>query len=435
MNRRTLLKAAGVVGAAAALRADPHAVAEQADAPRPTGRKPVIKDIRVTPVAFFDMPVRHAWGMHSSVGTRNIVELVSADGLVGLGEIYGGSKWADRLAKAADVVKGASPYDINAFRGKLENLRVYSVIETACWDMIGKHLGARVCDLLGGAVRDPVPFAAYLFYKFDSKDKRDPWGKVMSPQAMVKMTRDWVKRWGFQTLKLKGGVLAPKVEIATMKALREAFPNALLRIDPNSIWTVKESIAVAKALKPVGLEYLEDPCRGKKAMAAVRKAVDVPLSTNSGSITHTFKGVKEAVAADCIDVMLGDHHFWEGIGGVYRLGTVCRSVGWSLSQHSNTHLGISMAAMTHVGAATPELVHASDTHYPWQVDDVIKGGKLPIRKGAIAVPEGPGLGVELDRDELARLHEHHKRVKGKITRGRDLIKQYIPDWKLRYWEK
>lgn len=434
MDRRSFLKAAGVAGAAAALRADPYAVAEQAGASRPSGKKPIIKKIRVTPVAFFDMPVRHAWGMHSSVGTRNIVELETADGLVGLGEIYGGSKWGDRIAKAAAVIKNASPYDINLFRGKLEDVRVYSVIETACWDMIGKHLGVRVCDLLGGPVRDPVPFAAYLFYKFDSQDKRDPWGKVMSPEAMVKMTRDWVKRWGFETLKLKGGVLDPKVEIATMKALRKAFPKAKLRIDPNGIWTVTESIVVAKALKPVGLEYLEDPCRGKKNMAAVREAVDVPLSTNSGSITHTFKGVKEAVAADCIDVMLGDHHFWEGIGGVYRLGTVCRAVGWSLSQHSNTHLGISMAAMTHLAAATPELVHASDTHYPWQVDDVIKGGKLAIRNGAVNVPKGPGLGVELDRDELTRLHEHYNRVKDEITHGRDLIKKYIPGWRLRPWD-
>jgi len=257
----------------------------------------------------------------------------------------------------------------------------------------------------------------------------------MSPEAMVKMTRGWVKKWGFQTLKLKGGVLAPKVEVETMKALRDAFPKAKLRIDPNGVWTVGESIAVAKALKGVGLEYLEDPIRGKENMAAVRKAVDVPLSTNSGAITHRFEGVKDAVAADCIDVMLGDTHFWEGIGGVYRLGTVCRSVGWTLGQHSNTHLGVSMAAMVHAAAATPELVHASDTHYPWQVDDVIRGGKLPIRKGAIDVPKGSGLGVELDADALAERHEHYKRVQGKVKHGREVIKQHIPDWHLRPWAK
>jgi glucarate dehydratase len=74
--------------------------------------------------------------------------------------------------------------------------------------------------------------------------------------------------------------------------------------------------------------------------------------------------------------------------------------------HSNSHLGVSMAAMTHVGAAMPTMLYAADTHYPWEADDVI-AAPLGFEDGRQPVPDGPGLGVELDEAAVERMHERY----------------------------
>ena len=86
---------------------------------------------------------------------------------------------------------------------------------------------------------------------------------------------------------------------------------------------------------------------------------------------------------------------------------LCRVFGWGLGGHSNNALGVSQAAMIHACAATPELAYAADTHYPWTDTDgdIIKGGKLQFSDGYMDVPDGPGLGVEIDEDALAARHE------------------------------
>jgi glucarate dehydratase len=90
-----------------------------------------------------------------------------------------------------------------------------------------------------------------------------------------------------------------------------------------------------------------------------------------------------------------------------RLAAICRTWGIGLSMHSNTHLGISLAAMTHLAAATPNLTYAVDTHTPWQSGVDVVANPLPITGGAVTVPDTPGLGVTLDEDKLARMHEDY----------------------------
>jgi glucarate dehydratase len=321
------------------------------------------------------------------------------------------------------MVVDRDPYDLTPLRLELETRdgdrpqgfaweartfgppQLFSAIEVACLDAIGKATGRRVCDLLGGAVREEIDFAAYLFFKHAGDDE---WGEVMSPDAMVGEARAMVARYGYRSLKLKGGVLEPDREVATILCLREAFgPDVPLRLDPNAAWSVATALRVAQRLGGT-LEYLEDPVPGMDGMASVAAGTDVPLATNM--CVTAFAHLPEAVAKRAVAVVLADHHMWGGMRATAELGRLCGTFGLGLSMHSNSHLGISLAAMVHVAAAVPELTYACDTHYPWQTEDVIAGGKLEIRDGSVAVPRGPGLGVELDHDALGRLHEQYTRA-------------------------
>jgi glucarate dehydratase len=283
--------------------------------------------------------------------------------------------------------------------------RVLSPFEVAALDVQGKLVGRPVSDLLGGAVRDAVPYSAYLFYKWAGHpgDPDDSWGAALDPDALVAQARRMVDEYGFTAIKLKGGVFPPEEEVAAIRALRAAFPDHPLRLDPNAAWTVETSIAVGRALDGV----LEDPTPTIEGMAAVAREVPMPLATNMCVVA--FSHLPPAVRQDAVQVVLSDHHFWGGLRRTQSLAAVCETFGMGLSMHSNSHLGISLAAMTHLAAATPNLDYACDTHWPWKdpAEDVVLPGALRFVDGAVPVPTAPGLGVELDRDGLARLHEQY----------------------------
>ncbi len=155
------------------------------------------------------------------------------------------------------------------------------------------------------------------------------------------------------------------------------------------------------------LEYLEDPTEGIAGMAEVARQAPMPLATNMCVIA--FDHLPPAIRQDAVGVVLADAHYWGGLRRSKLLAGICQTFGLGVSMHSDPHLGISLAAMVHLAAATPNLGYACDTHYPWRYEDVIKGTPLIFRGGAIRVPDGPGLGVELDRDALAVLHEQYLR--------------------------
>ena len=278
---------------------------------------------------------------------------------------------------------------------------MFSPFEVACLDIQGKAAGRPVADLLGGAVRDAVPFSAYLFYKWAAHPGQEPdgWGEALDPDGIVRQARRLVDSYGFTALKLKGGVFPPEEEVEAIRALRAAFPDHPLRLDPNAAWSPVTSIGVAQALDGV-LEYLEDPTEGIGGMAEVAAHASMPLATNMCVIA--FSQLPPAIAADAVQVVLADPHYWGGLRRAKLLAGICQTFGLGVSMHSDPHLGISLAAMTHLAAATPNLDYACDTHYPWRHEDVIAGSPLPFSGGSIRVPDGPGLGVELDRDALAR---------------------------------
>jgi glucarate dehydratase len=237
------------------------------------------------------------------------------------------------------------------------------------------------------------------------------------------------KAFGFKSIKLKGGVFEPRMEVDTMFALHEAFGGDVpLRIDPNGVWQVETAIKYGLELKPI-IEYLEDPVRGQENMATVRRALQLPLATNM--CTTSFDDIPASIKLHSEDIILSDHHFWGGLHASMNLAAICQTFGRDLSMHSNSHLGISLAAMVHLGAALPDLRYALDTHYPWQSDEVIKGGRIKFEDGAVSVPEGPGLGVELDRDALAKLHQNYLDC-GLTKREDEIEMQKIePGWRFK----
>jgi glucarate dehydratase len=390
-----------------------------------------ITDVRVTPVAFRDLPLLNTVGVHEPFALRSVVEVVTEDGTYGLGESYGDLPHLERLQRAARLLVGVDVYDTNAMvRAVGESLlsddglgghgmsgmvtgsatadRVLSPFEVAALDVQGKLAGVPVSDLLGGAVRDRVSYSAYLFYKWAGHPGQDDddWGAALDPEGLVRQARRIVDEYGFTAIKLKGGVVHPDEEVAAITALREEFPDHPLRLDPNGAWTVPTSVEVGRSLDGI-VEYLEDPTPGIEGMAAVAREVSMPLATNMAVVS--FDHLPPAIAQDAVQVVLSDHHFWGGLRRSQTLGSVCRTWGIGLSMHSNSHLGISLAAMTHLAAATPNLDYACDTHWPWKSpdDDVVVDGAIGFADGAVTVPTAPGLGVELDRDRLARLHEQY----------------------------
>ncbi|MEN8584506.1 glucarate dehydratase family protein [Burkholderia sp. RS01] len=413
-----------------------------------------IKDIAITPVAFKDPPLLNAVGVHEPFALRAIVEITTDTGISGLGETYGDAPHISRLKLAAAALAGTDVFNINEMRQRVTRAltadntvgghgmsgmvtgsstpdRVLSPFDVASLDIQGKILGRPVSDLLGGAVRSEIPFSGYLFYKWAGHPghQEDSWGAALDPAGIVRQARRMVDEYGFTALKLKAGVFPPEQEVDAIKALRAEFPDLPLRIDPNAAWTVDTSIRVGKDLDGV-LEYLEDPTPGLAGMAEVRRNVSMPLATNMCVVS--FGDVPPSVEAGAVDVILSDHHFWGGLRRSQSLAGISETFGLGLSMHSNSHLGISLAAMVHLAAATPNLDYACDTHWPWKEpdEDVIVQGPLVFRNGAVGVPTAPGLGVELDREALARLHEQYMKSGMQNRDDTGYMQSVHPDYEL-----
>lgn len=434
-----------------------------------------IVDLRVTPIAFADPPLRSAFGLHAGYALRTIIELVTDDGRIGISETHGGQAVVRDLEAARSLVVGRDPYDLSGlewtigggereatlrdpssarpdvqpWEGKLASpARTFGALEVACLDLVGQATGRPVCDLLGGRFRAEVPFSAYLFYKHAGAGGEDGLAQAstaaksrndflvrpaLNAEELVTQAQEMCALHGFQSLKLKAGVLPPDEETRTIFALRDAFgPHTPLRIDPNAAWTLETAIRQGRKMAQAGvLEYYEDPVGGKEAMAELARQIPIPLATNMCCVG--FSDLPETLRLGAIHILLSDHHLWGGLRNSVTVAKICQTWNLGLSMHSNSHLGISLLAMTHLAAAIPNLTYACDTHYPWQTDEVITGGKLRFVNGALPVPTTPGLGATLDYDALARLHENYQRA-GLAHRDDVAEMQKIePGWRPKVW--
>lgn len=349
-----------------------------------------------------EAPLRHSYGVHDAF-VRTLIQVFTDDGLMGLGETSGRLASAQIEAVAARIV-GEDPFDLERIRMKISQQGYYSrqnlilgAIEMACLDLQGKAMGLPAYKLLGGKFRDEVTVAGYLFYRYPGASAPE----VLTPSQMVDHARALVTRYGFATLKLKGGVLPPEDEVETIAALRESFGSSMrLRLDPNAVWTPETAIRVGVKLEAYDLEYYEDPTWGIAGMAGVRQRVRIPLATNMCVID--FDQFAPAVAARAVDIVLSDLWYWGGLHATKVLARMCQTFGLGLGMHSGVELGVGLAAMLHLAATIPNLTHAVDVHYHHLQDDVITGGLLPCRGGIMRPPDGPGLGVALDEERVGR---------------------------------
>ena len=376
-----------------------------------------IIDIRATPVTVpLEAPLRHANGCHWGRFVRTVVEVETDEGLIGLGEMGGGGE------SAVAAFNGLKPYLLGHDPAQLERMRflianptaslynnrtqILAAVEFACLDLLGQKWGVPVYDILGGKVRDHVPFASYLFFRYSNGD--DHAGEVRTCDQLVAEAKALKQQYGFTTHKLKGGVFPPEYELECYRAIADALPGDSFRFDPNGVWSTEQAIWFGQRIEDLKNDYLEDPVFGLHGMRRTREKVRMPLATNT--VVVGFEQLAANIRETAVDVILLDTTFWGGIRPCMKAAGICEAFQFGVAVHSSGELGIQLATMLHLGAAVPNLTFAADAHYHHLVDDVIEGGKLTYCHGAIPVPNAPGLGVKLDRDRLAEYHELFKRL-------------------------
>ncbi|HXJ09350.1 MAG TPA: enolase C-terminal domain-like protein [Burkholderiales bacterium] len=428
---------------------------------------PVIKEMRVIPVAGRDSMLLNLSGAHGPFFTRNLVVLTDSAGRQGIGEVPGGDGIRKTLEDARALVEGQplgrykkvlnEVHDRYAARDSSgrgqqtfdlrTTIHVVTAIESGCLDLTGQHLGVPAAELLGeGQQRDRVQVLGYLFYVADRRktnlpyvaapDPKDDWLRLrheeaMDARAIVRLAEAAQARYGFQDFKLKGGVLAGEAEVEAIVALRERFPKARITLDPNGGWLLKDAIRLLKDLHGV-LAYAEDPCgaeggfSGREVMAEFRRATGLPTATNM--VATDWRQMAHSIMLQSVDIPLADPHFWTMQGAV-RVAQLCRDFGLTWGSHSNNHFDVSLAMFTHAAAAAPGRVTAIDTHWIWQDGQRLTREPLRIRDGFIDVPRKPGLGVELDMQAVEAAHALY-REHGLGARDDAAAMQFlIPGWK------
>ncbi len=366
-----------------------------------------IVDVRATTVSVpLEAPLLHSNGAHWGRFVRTLVEVEADNGLVGLGEMGGGGQSAEAAIAALNpYLRGHDPIRLEELRFKIANptaslynnrTQLLAAIEFACLDLVGQDLGVPVHALLGGKLREEVPFASYLFFRLPNDDGA---GEVRTADQLVDHALAIKQQHGFGTHKLKGGVYPPDYELECFRALAEAVPGDRLRFDPNGAWSTSEAIRFGRAIQDLDTDYLEDPTFGLSGLSQVRERLPIPIATNT--VVVNFEQLASNVLQRSVDVILLDTTFWGGIRACVKAAAVCETFQLDISVHSSGELGIQLATMLHLGAVLPGLTFAADSHYHHLLDDVVVGGKRPTKDGAIAVPDSPGLGVTLDRDKVA----------------------------------
>jgi len=432
-----------------------------------TGKAPVITSLQVIPVAGHDSMLLNLSGAHGPYFTRNIVLLKDSAGHTGVGEVPGGEGIRQTLEDARALLIGQPIGNYQkllnqvrqAFAGRdaggrglqTFDLRIaihaVTALEAALLDLLGQFLEVPVAALLGeGQQRDEVEMLGYLFYvgdrqKTDLPYRSEPeadndWFRVrhekaLTPEAVVRLAEAAQARYGFQDFKLKGGVLRGEEEIEAVTALAKRFPEARITLDPNGGWLLKDAIRLCRDLHGV-LAYAEDPCggedgySGREVMAEFRRATGLPTATNM--VATDWRQMGHAIQLQSVDIPLADPHFWTMQGSV-RVAQLCHEWGLTWGSHSNNHFDISLAMFTHVAAAAPGKITAIDTHWIWQDGQRLTREPLQIVGGKVRVPQKPGLGVEIDLDQLNKAHELYKGM-GLGARDDSVAMQYlIPGWR------
>ena len=378
-----------------------------------------IRDIRATTVTVpLKAPLRHANGCHWGRFVRTIVEVETDNGLIGLGEMGGGGESAEALFRGLkSYLCGHNPARLEEMRFLIANPtaslynnrnQAAAALEFACLDILGQAWCVPVSEILGGRLRDRVPFASYCFFRYP--DPQTGLGEVRTVDQLVKSALDLKAQFGFTTHKLKGGVFPPDYELTAYRALANALPGDSFRFDPNGVWSTEQAMRFGQAIEDIRNDYLEDPVLGLNGMRRTREMVRIPLATNT--VVVNFEQLAANVLNTAVDVILLDTTFWGGIRPCVKAAGVCETFQLGVAVHSSGELGIQLATMLHLGAVIPNLSFAADAHYHHLTDDIIEGGLLAYESGSIRVPDASGLGVRLDREKLREYSELYQRLGG-----------------------
>ena len=376
-----------------------------------------ITDLRATTVTVpLEAPLRQANGCHWGRFVRTIIEVETDEGLVGLGEMGGGGESAEAAFHALKTyLLGHDPTRLEELRFLISNptaslynnrTQMLAALEFACLDILGQKWGVTVSEILGGRLRDRVPFASYLFFCYPNSQSGT--GEVRTIEQLIEAAQTLKRRYGFTSHKLKGGVFPPEYELECYRALARALDGDRFRFDPNGVWSTETSIWFGRQIEDIRNDYLEDPVFGMNGMRRVREKVRMPLATNT--VVINFEQLAANILNTAVDVVLLDTTFWGGIRACVKAAGVCETFQLGVAVHSSGELGIQLATMLHLGAVIPNLSFAADAHYHHLTDDIIQGGKLKYENGAIAVPSAPGLGVKLDRDKVGEYRELYRRL-------------------------
>ncbi len=427
---------------------------------------PTIASVRAVPVAGHDSMLLNLSGAHGPFFTRNIAIVTDSDGRTGVGEVPGGEAITRTIEDAEEILRGRPVAELGSTlrevaerfaardaggRGlqtfdQRTTIHAVTALESCLLDLLGQHLGLPVAELLGeGVQRRSVPMLGYLFYVGDAgrtdlpylieDAPHDDWERArrltaLDPEGVVRLARAAADRYGFSDFKLKGGVLAASEEAESVRALKDAFPDARITLDPNGGWMLEDAVRLGRELRDV-LAYAEDPCgaegrfSGRETMAEFRRATGLPTATNM--IATDWRELAHAVRGQAVDIPLADPHFWTMRGSV-RVAQLCSDFGLTWGSHSNNHFDVSLAMFTHVGAAAPGPITALDTHWIWQDGQALTTAPPQIVDGAVALPDAPGLGVRLDDDAIQAAHELYLRH-GLDGRDDAVAMQYlVPGW-------
>ena len=431
---------------------------------------PVISKMEVYPVAGHDCMELNLSGAHAPYFTRNILILTDSNGVEGIGEVPGGQKITNALEAVKGLVVGTKISDykntLNKVRAWLnENIKddvrglqtfdlrtgvhVVTAIEAPFLDLMGKFLEVPAASLMGdGLQRSSVRFLSYLFYVGDRKKTDLPYeeepdsdcdwyrlrhDEAMDPEHIVALAKATHEKYGFEDFKLKGGVLQPDEEVKAVTAIKEAFPDARVDLDPNGCWSLQEAIRVAPALKKV-LAYVEDPCgaengfSGREIMAEFKQETGMPTATNM--IDTDWRQMRHCIQLKSVDIPLADPHFWTMEGSV-RVGQLCNEFGLMWGCHSNNHFDISLAMVAQCAAAVPGKLNGIDTHWIWQEGrERLTKNPMQIVGGCINdIDKTVGLGVEVDREQIMKANKLY--IDNCLGARDDSIgMQYlIPGWK------
>ena len=365
-----------------------------------------IRSVTATPVNIpLRAPYRFSYGSTASL-TKTVIEVLTDDGIVGLGECADGDRAAEVMA-AGEKLIGLDLRAISQAEGLLvpgmaytpwgnvaAARRVFGGIEMAMWDARGKTEGVPVALLLGGAVRDEVPLTEYFSYRLPGTDPGEA-----TPLEIARYCAAMIDAHGSTVFEGKVATVSMAEEVTMLCEIRAAIGVRDLRIDANGGYTLPTARLALRAFSPFEISWFEEPCEDYEDMAALRAHTDISFSSHRIDL-------RKAVALRCPDAIVTNLNELGGIAATVAFIKAAEAFNVGFRFHSG-ETGIGSAAYLQVSAAVEAVRGASQTLLRWYGDDVIEGGPMVPKGGKLGLPEGAGLGVTLDRKALARCHQRY----------------------------